>query len=197
MANSKENKRRIEHDIFGFKPRREGINSKQKGNRNELEVCKWLEKWTGEPFTRVPSSGGMRWKNAPNVCGDVVCEDIDFNFAFSVETKHLKKIPLEGDLLERSKVFTIMQQAISDAERANKKPMLILRSNGMPKGKYIVFFQLEDVKLLGMPELVSAGGSIELDIFLHGYASDSLLESPYLYQNLFNEKRKGHDTASN
>ena len=34
---------------------------------NELKAAKWLTKWTGCPFTRTPSSGGLRWKNTANV----------------------------------------------------------------------------------------------------------------------------------
>ena len=62
--------RRVDTDLFGAKE--QSINSKVKGNNNELKAAKWLTKWTGCPFTRTPSSGGLRWKNTANVCGDVV-----------------------------------------------------------------------------------------------------------------------------
>ena len=62
----------IHDDLFGA-PRKQLINQKAKGNRNELMVCKVLEAWVGEPFSRVPSSGGLRWKDFNNAVGDVIC----------------------------------------------------------------------------------------------------------------------------
>ena len=52
--------RRVDTDLFGAKE--QSINSKVKGNNNELKAAKWLTKWTGCPFTRTPSSGGLRWR---------------------------------------------------------------------------------------------------------------------------------------
>lgn len=131
-------------DLFGSpKKRSSGINSKQKGNKNERVACKWLEEWTGEKFTRVPSSGGMRWKNHSSVCGDVVCENEDFKFCFSVETKFLKDFEIVEHLRENSKIFTIWDQAIYDAARGHKFPMLMLRKNGMAAKEFYIFISKE------------------------------------------------------
>ena len=133
--------RSIESDIFGHTVREGGINSKEKGNKNELVAAKLLTAWTGEKFTRVPSSGGLRWKNSTRVCGDVVCENDDFDFLFSIETKHLKDMTLTGKLNARSKVLTIWEQCLRDAERAKKWPMLLLRKNGMQKDSFVIFVE--------------------------------------------------------
>lgn len=38
------------------------VNSKQKGSRFERSICKFFQDWTGYEFSRVPASGGLRWK---------------------------------------------------------------------------------------------------------------------------------------
>ena len=89
---SKRQLRTIETDIFGYQVAENPINSKKKGDTNERAAASWLHKWTRELFIRTPSSGGRRLENASNFCGDVVCENEDFNFPFVVETKHRKDI---------------------------------------------------------------------------------------------------------
>lgn len=132
--------RTFESDLFGHKiGGTSGINSKQKGSNNEREAAVFLEKWTGEKFTRVPSSGGLRWKNSPRVCGDVICENDSFDFKFSVETKHLKDLAVLPVLMPKSKVCTIWKQCKKDSLRASKIPLMLLRKNGMPKGTFYVF----------------------------------------------------------
>lgn len=157
--------------VFGVK-RKRGINSKQKGNANERECAKWLTKWVGKKFSRVPQSGGARWENSPFMCGDIVCEDIEYDFPFTIETKHLKTIPTKGKLRSNSRVFTIWKQAKADAERADKKPMLILRKDGMPKQSYIVFINFP----LDIDPIVYGGG-------LFGYTTEAL--EKHTYQNIF------------
>lgn len=125
----------IANDLFGY-PERNSINSKQKGMSNERAAAKWMEKWTGYGFTRVPSSGGMHWKNNSSVCGDIVCKDDKVDIPFSVETKHLKKLHITEELRSNSTFLTIWQQATRDAERGNKHPLGLLRENGMPAGEY-------------------------------------------------------------
>lgn len=51
------------------------INSKKKGNRLELAVTQFMKEWTGYEFSRVPQSGGLRWKNRTSIAGDVICTD--------------------------------------------------------------------------------------------------------------------------
>lgn len=164
-------KRTIETDIFGYKVAENPINSKRKGDTNERVAAKWLTEWTGVPFTRVPSSGGLRWKNSANVCGDLVCEDDNFEFPFAVETKHLKSIPMPETLRSNSIIFTILEQAKRDADRAGKKPMMILRQNGMPAGKFMIFF-LENLCRLGLG--YSCAGTSPEGERVYGYHSDAV-----------------------
>jgi hypothetical protein len=131
--------RNITEDLFGVK--KKSINSKAKGNSNELVVCKLLSGWTGEEFTRIPMSGGLRWKNTANICGDVLCTNTEFDFRFSVETKHLKSVHIPPQLPKASKIYTIWQQCLSDAIRAKKHPLLMLRGNGYAKNNYVIFVE--------------------------------------------------------
>jgi hypothetical protein len=141
LTSNKEAERLLEHDLFGTNPRKKGINSKKKGNANELECAKFLKEWTGLEFNRVPQSGGLRWKNSEGVTGDLVCEDR--SFPFSVETKHYKDIKFDEKLKSTSFVFKVWDQALRDAERATKHPLVILRKNGMAKGDYMVYIHSE------------------------------------------------------
>lgn len=129
--------RRIEHDLFGTVPRssRSGKMSKTKGSNNERDVAKFLTNWTGAQFNRTPGSGGMHLRNA-HFAGDVVCVDDDFFFPFVVEAKHLKSIPISWYLRKDSKLFGIFRQAQRDADRIGKRPMCLVRENGMSKGSY-------------------------------------------------------------
>lgn len=135
--------RNIVHDLFGRKPAPNKINSRRKGAENERNAAKMLEVWTGEPFARVPSSGGLRWKSANNAIGDLVCTNDQFEFGFSIETKHLKSALLHGKLKSNSIVYRIWEQSYQDCLRANpigsKQPMLMVKTNGMAKTEYVVF----------------------------------------------------------
>lgn len=132
-------KRTVVTDIFGLSI--SGINQKVKGNKNEGVLAKLLTGFTGVEFTRTPSSGGRRFKNAKNFCGDVVCCDDDYNFAFCVETKHWKDILVEPVLRKNSLVYSIWKQAAADAKRARRIPILFLRENNMPKKQYWIFVE--------------------------------------------------------
>lgn len=180
--------RTIETDFLGLEVSGTGkINSKLKGNKNELECAKMLEEWTGVRFARVPSSGGLRWANTANACGDLICEDQDFDFPFAVETKHLKSLTITATLRKNSQILSIYQQAIRDAIRASKCPMMCLRSNGMKKRSFIIFvpFYLHDH---GVVPLCTGEGPI------YGYDSDDLLKNVNFEQlrergNIWNNRK--------
>lgn len=135
--------RTIETDVFGKFILVAPINSKLKGNSNELVAAKFMEKWTGKKWTRTPSSGGLRWKDAPNVCGDIVCEESSFYSPVSIETKHLKSLTFSKNLRSNSKIYTILEQAKMDADRSGRKPLLLLRKNGMPAGTFVVYLTVK------------------------------------------------------
>jgi hypothetical protein len=135
----------IESELFGIKKRKQTINSKVKGNRNELKTAQLLMEWTGHEFARVPRSGGLRWRNRMDICGDVINVDPDFEFIFSVETKHVKHLGIRigvPHLRDNSVVFKYWNQCKRDAEASGKIPMLIIRQNGMPESVYYVFLEM-------------------------------------------------------
>ena len=168
----------IAQELFGLPVSKKSINSKRKGDDNEREVSKWLTSWTGEKFTRVPSSGGLRWKNMSAVCGDVVCENQDFNFLFAVEAKAYQKLNIKQQLGKRNLIYTFFKQCVWDADRAGKLPLLIVRENGMKKGTFIVYFD-ELLPKAGLT-LISAGKEPETGKSMYGYNSEELLaEFPY------------------
>ncbi len=135
----------IEHDALGKK--KACINSKIKGNKNELAAAKFMTKWTGVKFARTPGSGGLRWVNSAAVCGDITCEDQDYKFPFTIEAKAYKKVGLTLNR-KNSKIFTFWEQAKADAKRAKKLPMLLVRINGMPKDEFVVYVKCGDKSYL-------------------------------------------------
>ena len=184
----------IADDILGSSGREKTINSKRKGNRNEIVAAKWLEKWTGQEFARTPSSGGLRWgQDASFACGDVVCKNEKFDFIFAVETKHLKAVEFKPHLSKRSKIYTIFQKAYRDAERAGKLPLLMLRTNGMEAGKFNIFSTVDvmnkvfegakELQLIRYThEIYTMSGTYEThdgSTTLVGVPSDFVLKVPY------------------
>jgi len=130
----------IDTELFGIKHKTQAINSKLKGNRNELNLTHVLSAWAGREFTRVPRSGGLRWKNRESVCGDVIVTEGDFRF--SIETKHVKNLGLKHSapfIRKNSCIYRFMEQCKRDASATGKIPMLAVRDNGMPKEHYYIF----------------------------------------------------------
>lgn len=125
-------------------------NGKKKGAKNERDLCKWFQQWSGYEFSRVPASGGLRWKNTENITGDIICSDDRYSrrFAFSVETKFHKDINFEHLILGNTKIKVIefWKQALEDGVRGNKTPLLFMRYNGMPKGTWFVMVDAHTYK---------------------------------------------------
>jgi hypothetical protein len=136
----------IDTELFGIVHRPKKINSKVKGNRNELEVTKLLQTWTGHEFTRVPMSGGLRWKNRMDICGDVINVDPTFHFPFSIEAKSYKNLGLPHNnshtIRSNSIIYTFFNQCKRDAVASKKTPFLIVRENQMPKDQHYIFLEL-------------------------------------------------------
>ena len=146
----------IHDDIFGRTPKgNQGIDGNKKGKKAERVVCNLLSKWTGQELVRTPASGGMRWRTSSNVCGDVVCTNLTFNFPFIIEGKHYEYFELKSPLRANSKLFGFYRQARRDADRAGKAPLLFARRNGMNVNEQVVFGELEGMnaaaKLLALP----------------------------------------------
>lgn len=146
MAKKRKTYRTIETDIFGHTVM-DKVNSKTKGDNNERVAAKFISEWAGEKFSRVPRSGGLHWKNASNMCGDIACENEDFNFVFTIETKHYKYFAspkLDGGILpKRNKLESFWRQSVGDAERAKKLPMVLARKNDMKAGSFFVLIDLD------------------------------------------------------
>lgn len=122
-----------------------GINSKNKGAKNEREVCKVLQEWSGYEFSRVPQSGGLRWKKTDNITGDVICSDPKgaYRFNLSIEAKFHNDFRFEHILLPNSKVkiLSFWEQAVEDSNRADREPMVWMRYNGMKKGIWFIIIR--------------------------------------------------------
>lgn len=121
------------------------INSKNKGNRGEREVAKFMKEWTGYEFTRVPQSGGLRWKSRENIAGDIICSDPkhERHCKLSIEVKFPKEVAFEHLLLPTTgkstdKVNHYWRQCSSDAKSVNRVPILFIHRNGMKKGTFFV-----------------------------------------------------------
>lgn len=139
----------IEHDIFNTKPRKKGINSKRKGDNNERDLAKYLSKWTGYQFERVPSSGGLGWKDSVQTVGDVVCTTPNSRVPFTFETKALKKLGLNSPILRsNSCIFKHWHQCHREGEQANRIPLFIARDNGMKKYTWWVFMDYSLYELI-------------------------------------------------
>lgn len=116
-------------------------NGKAKGNKGEREVAKWFKDWTGYDFTRVPSSGGLRWHRKNDTVGDLICADEKHGrrFPFSVESKKYREITILPCIIgQKANTLDFWSQAKEDSERSGKEPILFMRYNNMKKNTYFV-----------------------------------------------------------
>ena len=119
------------------------INSRKKGANAERKVAALMQKWSGREFSRTPASGGLRWKTS-NVIGDIVCTEERHFFPFSIEVKVRKEINFEHLLyIDKSDILKFWNQALRDAKRGNKLPLLFMRYNGMPSDLWFVLIQIK------------------------------------------------------
>lgn len=169
----------IEHDALGKKE--STINSKLKGNRNELKVAKLLTAWIGKKFNRTPGSGGLRWIEDQRIAGDVVAP-AGFDFPFCIEVKAYKDVEFKTMLRDNSKIYTFFSQAEKDALRVTKTPLLFVRRNGMPANEFIVFFRDKDFKkgyletiMLDMVEYTGTYESQQSKCLLMGINSEKFI----------------------
>ena len=134
----------IDTELFGIVHRPKKINSKVKGNSNELNVAHLISAWTGKEFVRVPMSGGLRWGKRIDICGDIINVDRNFDFPFSIETKHVKNLGIQDKniLRKNSVIYTYFNQCHRDADASGKRPFLMVRQNNMPKDSYYIFLSL-------------------------------------------------------
>lgn len=128
--------------------RNKKINSKKKGNRNELELSKILTKRFNKGFSRSVGSGN-RWsqtaylpKHAQKVFSSDLVVPSEFKFALEVKGGYngidLNSIFLRGN----SDLNQFLSQAYKDAKRAEKKPLLAWKKDRKP---WLVFILTEDL----------------------------------------------------
>jgi len=127
-------------------------NSRKKGSRNERDLSKLMQLWTGYEFARTPQSGGLHWKKQ-HTCGDIVCiDDIHgTRFSFSIEAKFyldLDLLHLIDNTIGRNanKITGFWEQCKKDAIDHNKTPMLFMRRNGMKANMHFVIMEYEFYK---------------------------------------------------
>lgn len=127
-------------------------NGKTKGSKNEREVSKWWQEWSGMEFSRVPASGGLRWQKKDDISGDIICTDPrqSRRFPFSIEAKFYKDINFEHLILgnKKQKIIDFWGQAVEDGIRANRLPLLFMRYNGMPKQTWFVAMEPRVFKVM-------------------------------------------------
>lgn len=128
------------------------IQSKKKGNRNELEFAKLFSKRFNETFKRVPMSGG--WATSNNLqniredavqffTGDLICPP---NFRFCVEIKSRANFNF-WDMLsgnETNEFNSWITQVELETKISNKVPLIIIKVNNR---KPFVVFRNPDFKL--------------------------------------------------
>lgn len=122
-------------------------NGKKKGNKNERDLTKWWKEWTSLEFSRVPSSGGLRWQRKDDITGDIICTDPRHSrrFPFTIETKFYKDINFEHLILgnKSAKIWDFWEQAKEDGERSNRIPILFMRYNNMPRNTWFIVVDLK------------------------------------------------------
>lgn len=115
------------------RPKRAGINSRDKGARGEGQVCTLLKKWWGSDFARTPSSGGFKTKKFRedwNAEGDIVTPDE--TFPFSVEVKWQEEWSLDQLLTApKTKIWDWWEQAKRETA-SDKLPLLVFKKNRNP-----------------------------------------------------------------
>lgn len=160
-----------------------GINSRNKGNKNERNLAKLFELWSGKKFSRTPSSGGLRWKNS-QTAGDIVCTTEGHLFPFSIEAKNHREINFEHLLyIDNPKILEFWQQCVEDSQRADLKkiPILFMRYNGLPSDFHFVALETKVWSIIveHLPQkhrrLVYHGGNLHLTII----RSTTLFKSSY------------------
>lgn len=116
------------------------FNSKKKGSRGELKICKILSDHFHKNFNRVPHSGAFGAthsleQNAKNVLsGDIICPE---NFLFIIEAKSGYDIDLFNIFdfksnWDKKQVFSFINQAIAAASRCKSVPMVVYNKDRRP-----------------------------------------------------------------
>lgn len=139
----------VNDDSLLSEKKKKKVDGKKKGNRNELNLTKLLNKRFGEGFSRSVGSGN-RWsqvnalsKNAREVfSGDLVVPE---GFKFVIESKggydniDLSSIFCHGN----SELNNFLEQASKDSKRCDRRPMLCWKKTRKP---WLAFVLTEDLE---------------------------------------------------
>lgn len=135
-----------------------GKGAKNKGSLFELKISKSLSKWSGLPFYRSPASGAWASQRLGQDAqsGDIVAPQ-SIDFPFSIELKHHEGVSLDNFVHSTGEVPSFLTQAIGDAVRVNKIPILITHWNYHPNYISIPYSEkvLSDLKSIQKPYLVT------------------------------------------
>lgn len=117
------------------------MNSKRKGNRFERSVSKWFSDWSGYKFERNRAGSGA-WHSNIDAGADITCTDEKHahRCKLSIECKSYKDIKFEHTLLgnKGSEIEKFWDQALRDADRTKKVPILVMRYNSMPRNEFFI-----------------------------------------------------------
>lgn len=134
------------------RPKKKGINSRDKGARGEQQSCKLLGNWWKSDFARTPSSGGFKTKKFRedwNAEGDIVTPDE--TFPFSVEVKWQEEWTLDHILTSpKSKVWDWWEQAKRETA-TGKKTLLVFKRNRNP---FFVMMRLDSIEALHQEDFI-------------------------------------------
>lgn len=162
------------------KPKKK-VNSGDKGDRTERNLCKLLSERFGSPFERTVGSGnrdkqvkGMTESAKHVLIGDIVCPD---GFAWVLECKggYEDKVDFHSLFLKGNATLdSFIKQVSRDSELCGKKPMVLYKRNLRP---WIAFVP---------SHLLPEGLSFEYSLAYRGWtaiALERLLEAPdgYFY----------------
>lgn len=130
----------------GEEPQKKRLNSRKKGCTFERQLCKILSERFGRPFARSPGSGAFGTVSNVDaralevLTADIICPE---GFEWSVEAKHGYDVDFwsifsSGSGVHRGRkgdtdnLEEFWAQAIWQAERARKRPVLVYRKDGRP-----------------------------------------------------------------
>lgn len=156
-------------------------NSKRKGSKFELKVSKWFTQWTGYTFNRTPQSGA--WHSNKDAASDITCVDEKHahRCKISVECKSYKDIRFEHLLLsnqrKKCKILDFWNQALEDARRSKRVPILCMRYNSMPAEEF--FFVVDD-RLANCFQTCKTRMEVECQGFrLHIFMATEVIDTSY------------------
>lgn len=173
------------------------VNSKKKGNRGELAICKLLSEHFGEKFNRVPASGAistihqLQTNSARTLAGDLITPD---NFKFSIENKYGYDIDLynlfQSDNGDKRKFIDFIEQAKFDAQkvdgllpmviytRTRKKPLVGFSKNNLDNVLLSLLDQFFSIKIEKIVKDSSGFSGKNTDVWIFADLSEVLNKFP-------------------